>query len=674
MKTRLLQALRAALSVTFTLLFVACDASPAMIPTSSPTNPSLPPHSIEVWLTLGDKSKLLSDEPNLIFTPGSPASGQTIRIDAGALYQQFEGAGAAMTDSSAWLIMNKLSESARQELMRNLFTREGSGIGMSYLRLPMGASDFALNDYTYDDLPAGMTDAELEQFSIDYDKAYIIPALKLAVELNPQLGLMGSPWSPPAWMKKNSQLHGSSLLPEFYQAFADYFVRFVQAYAEEGLTIDAITPQNEPMFATEGYPTMYMSARDQQTFVRDYLGPAFQAAGLDTKIIIFDHNWDLVDYPLTVLSDPVAAAFVDGVAFHCYGGEVSAQSQVHNQYPDKGIWFTECSGGGWATDFGGNLNWNLKNLVIGNFRNWGKSLLLWNLALDQNDGPQNGGCGNCRGVVTIDQSSGEIIYNEEYYILGHVTKFVDPGAYRVESNSGNGVPNNVAFLNPDGSLVVIVQSDSTVDLNIAWNGKFFPYHLSAGGVVTFKWNANAQPVATVTSAALSTSTPRPAAVQGTVPTSSLLLDFENNPSIFESQNAQASIGSTAHAGLAALQNTSSSGEWHIVGADFPHVMDLSGFEKLCFWVYDTTTGENGSANNTIGLNLIDSSGVDEELWSDHAAVGSNPRTLCNSWVQMCFDLSAFTRVDLTSVTSIEFETYWAGIAYFDDVTVQGIAP
>lgn len=655
-------------------LFAACDVLPTMTPTRFPASSPIPSNSIEVWLTLGDKTRLLSRESTLTFTPGSPASGNTIEINPAVLYQQFEGAGAAMTDSSAWLIMNKLDPSARQELMRNLFTREGSGIGLSYLRLPMGASDFALQDYTYDDLPAGQIDPSLERFSIDYDKAHIIPALKMAVELNPQIGLMGSPWSPPAWMKKNGRLHGSSLLPEYYQAFADYHVKFIQSYAEEGLRITAITPQNEPMFATDDYPSMYMSARDQQTFIRDYLGPALRAAGLNVKLLIFDHNWDMVEYPLTVLSDPEAAAFVGGVAFHCYGGDVSAQSLVHNQYPDKGIWLTECSGGRWATDFGDNLSWYLQNLVIGNFRNWGKSVILWNLALDQNDGPQNGGCGNCRGVVTINQENGQVTYNEEYYALGHVTKFVDPGAFRVESNSGNGVPNNVAFLNPDGSLVVIVQSDSAVDFNVAWNGVFFPYHLPSGGVVTFKWNANVQPVATVTSAVIPTSTSRPTAVRGSVPLSGLLLDFENNPSIFESQNAQASFSSFAHTGLAALQSVSSSGEWHIVGANFPQVFDLSGFEKICFWVFDTTHGDNGNANNTVGLILIDSTGKSEEHWSDHPVVGENPRTLRNSWVQMCFNLSAFTMVDLTSIAGIKFETYWAGVVYFDDVSVETLAP
>jgi glucosylceramidase len=662
MKPHLLQTLRAFFIILLPFLFVACSASTATTPGST---------NIEAWLTLGDKSKLLSSEPGLSFTPGRPASGKTIEIDSATLYQQFEGAGAAMTDSSAWLIMNKLDESARQELMRTLFTREGNGIGLSYLRLPMGASDFSLKDYTYNDLLAGKTDENLEQFSIAYDRTHIIPALKLALDLNPQLGLMGSPWSAPAWMKKNNQLHGSYLLPEFYQAFADYHVRFVQAYAAEGITIDAITAQNEPLHVTEGYPSMYMSAEEQQEFVRDYLGAAFRAAGLKTKIIIYDHNWDRADYPLTVLSDPSAAAFVDGVAFHCYGGDVSAQSRVHEQYPQKGIWFTECSGGGWATNFGDNLSWNITNLVVGNFRNWGKSVLLWNLALDEKDGPQNGGCTNCRGVVTIDQSSRQITYNEEYYVLGHVSKFIDPGAYRIESSSGAGVPNNVAFLNPDGSIVVIVQSDSAVDFNLAWNEQYFSYHLPQGGVVTLKWNANVQAVATATSVAMPTSTPRPTVARGTIPDSGLLLDFENNPSIFASQNAEASLGEIAYSGRASLRSESSSGNWHIVGANFPQVFDISGFEKLCFWVYDTTVGDDGNTNNTIGVRLTDASGVKEGIWSDHQAAGSNPRTVRNSWVQMCMNLSGYTLIDLSNVTAIELETYWAGDTYFDDISVEG---
>ncbi len=641
-------------------------SSPLPASTSAPE--SLSSGQIEVWVTLGNRQKLLSHEPALTFTPGRPVSGPTIWVDPSTLYQQFEGAGAAMTDSSAWLIMNLPDEAVRQVLMAKLFSRQGEGIGLSYLRLPMGASDFALGDYTYDDLPAGQSDPQLKHFSIEHDRTYIIPALKLALTFNPHLRLMASPWSAPAWMKKNGRLQGSSLKPEFFQAFADYHVKFIQAYQAEGLRIDAITPQNEPLYTTEGYPTMYMAAEEQKIFVRDYLGPGLRAAGLDTKIIIFDHNWDLVDYPLEVLSDPDAAAYVNGVAFHCYGGDVSAQSRVHDAFPEKGIWFTECSGGEWAPNFADNLSWNVKNLVIGNFRNWGKSLLLWNLALDEQHGPTNGGCQDCRGVVTIDHSSHQITYNEEFYVLAHLTRFVLPGAYRSESTpGGESVPQNVAFLNPDDTLALIVQSDTAVDFNVAWNGRFFPYHLPAGGVVTFRWRVDSQqPHPTVTSQALATPTPRPTLPPAEKPSPGLLLDFENRPAIFAAQNAQAAFGSIAHSGQASLQSLSHEGNWHIVGARFERPLDLSGFVKLCFWIYDTTAGTEG---NTIGMRLSDGLRRQQEVWSDHAAAGPNPRTAAASWVQMCFRLAAFTELDLHHLASLEFETYWPGAVYFDDVTL-----
>lgn len=484
----------------FALMLVVCAAAPTFLktqtimkPTTSSQLPTayLPPDQVDVWLTLGDESKKLSHEAPLTLSVAQPGDTAYIEINPAVRYQQFEGAGASLTESSAFLVMSVLDSNARAELLRNLFTREGSGIGLSYLRQPMGASDFALDDYTYDDQPAGQTDADLSDFSINRDQKYVLPALRAALELNPQLRVMGSPWSPPAWMKKNSQLHGSELLPEYYQAFADYHVKFVQAYETQGVPIDAVTIQNEPNFATGNYPSMLMPAKAQQTFVRDYLGPAFEKACLATRILVFDHNWDMVDYPLEVLADPDAAIYIDGVAFHCYGGDVGAQGRFHERYPDTPVWFTECSGGAWAPGFGSNLSWNVRNLVIENYRNWGKSTLLWNLALDEKAGPQNGGCSDCRGVVTINQVTGQVTYNEEYYILGHVTKFVDPGAYRVDSGlSDYRLPSQVAFLNPDGSLVLIVQADAPVSFEVRWNGKFFSYQLPAAGVATFKWNAD----------------------------------------------------------------------------------------------------------------------------------------------------------------------------------------
>ncbi len=668
----------AALTLIITAL-AACNPQTPMIseptptPTAFPTSQPIPRDAVQVWLTLPDQSKKLQREPDLQFGASAGQGGAVIPVNDGVVYQRMEGFGAAMTDSSAFLIMNALDEADRQQLMRNLFTREGNGIGLSFLRVPIGASDFAREDYTYDDMEKGQSDPTLKRFNIEYDKDAVIPALKLAVGLNPQLGLMGSPWSAPAWMKRGSNVHGGPLLEEYYPAFADYHIKFIRAYAAEGLVIEAVTPQNEPMYSTNNYPTMFISAAGQARLVRDYLGPAFEKASLNTKIVIFDHNWDIVDYPLEVLSDPQAAAFVDGVAFHCYGGDVSAQSKVHNAYPDKGIWFTECSGGGWADNWADNVNWNLRTLVIGNFRNWGNSLMLWNLALDENDGPQNGGCSNCRGVVTINQKTGEVTYNEEYTILGHVSKFVDRGAFRIDSGElDHSLPDNVAFVNPDGSIVLIVQSDSERSFTVSWEGKSFQYTLPARSAATFKWQGEIKPRATATPIPTATGaiagTPLPV---GAIPQGEMLLDFETDSKIYADLNAVAAIDAKAHTGKAALLSASTDGYWHRVGAEVnPHSLDLSHSKQLCFWVLDTTSGDKGTGDNTVGVRLIDSAGGGEERWTDHSEVGVNPKTVKDQWVQMCVNLSAFDQVDLTRVEKIEFMVYWAGDWYFDDVSVK----
>jgi glucosylceramidase len=291
-------------------------------------------------------------------------------------------------------------------------------------------------------------------------------------------------------MKDNGSLFGGQLNDDRFDEYADYLVDFVEAYEAQGLPIYAITTQNEPHHESSTYPSMRMSWEDQAEFIGSHLGPEFEIAGIDTGIIAWDHNWDEPDYPINVLNDPEANRYSIGSAFHCYGGDVAAQSQVHNAHPDKGLWFTECSGGEWATDFGGNLKWNMQNLVIGATRNWAKSVTLWNMALDQNAGPTNGGCSNCRGVVTVDTRSGTVAYNVEYYVLGHASKFVQPGAVRVDSTTTPGGIETVAFENPDGTIAMIALNagSATEDFTVAQGGRDFGYSLPAGAVATFVWD------------------------------------------------------------------------------------------------------------------------------------------------------------------------------------------
>lgn len=413
----------------------------------------------------------------------------TITVNDAVRYQTIDGFGASLTDSSAWLLWNKLGEAQRKETLEKLFDLQ-KGIGLSMLRQPMGASDFALVDYSYDDLPAGGTDPELRKFSIARDQQYIVPILKEILAISPEVKVIASPWSPPGWMKTSQSMIQGSLLPTAYKPLADYFVKFVRAYDNAGVPIFAVTIQNEPLNVPNNYPGMNMTAVEQAAFLRDDLGPAFRAAGLKTKILVFDHNWDLIAYPITVLSDPEAAAFADGIAIHCYGGSVTAQHELHERFPTKEIWSTECSGGEWQK---GNLLEQQMRLIIDSMRAWSKSVILWNLVLDQNHEPFLGGCTTCRGVMTVkhDVSPVQVLPTIDYTALGHATKFVRPGAVRVESNTfGQGSLEDVAFRNPDGSLVLIVMNSSNgpITFNIGWNRKYTHYSLGKQTVATFVWD------------------------------------------------------------------------------------------------------------------------------------------------------------------------------------------
>jgi len=446
---------------------------------------------VSVVETTGDRANLLQPQPSVNFGTGSPA-GLLITINDATKYQQIDGFGASLTDSSAWVVSQKLNAAQQSSLWQSLFSAS-NGIGISFLRQPMGASDFSVSgNYSYDDVPPGQTDPNLTSFSIAHDTAYITPLLQQALSVNPGIRIVAVPWSPPAWMKTSGTMNGGNMNAAYFPSLAQYFVKFVQGYQAQGIPIYAVMPQNEPLNPNPGYPTEYLAASDEAGFIGTNLGPALSVAGLGSvKILGYDHNWDNATYPETLLADASASNYLAGTAFHCYAGDPSAQSTVKSAHPNKDIWFTECSGIV-TTSFAHDLAWNAENLLIGATRNWARSISLWNLALDQNSGPKNGGCPNCRGVVTIDGSTSPptITNNVEYYVLGHIAKYVMPGAYRIDSNTfGSGSVEDVAFQNPDGSIVVLVFNSATNSnrFSVSWGGHTFSYTLPGGAVATFEW-------------------------------------------------------------------------------------------------------------------------------------------------------------------------------------------
>lgn len=445
--------------------------------------------SAEVWVTNGNRTKLLSKQTSgASIYDTNATTDPSISVDFSQQYQEIEGFGAALTGSSA-IVINGMAPAQKDALIKDLFSPT-EGIGLSYMRLTIGASDFSANNFSYNDVPVGSTDADLINFSIAKDETDVIPVLQSILAYSPNIKLMGSPWSAPAWMKTTGSMNGGSLKPEWYNAYGNYFVKYINAYAAHGISIHAITPQNEPLHEINTYPTMKMTAFEQADFIKNNLGPKFQAAGLNTKIIAYDHNFDRPDYPIEILNDALAAQYVDGSAFHAYGGDVSAMNQVHAAFPNKNVYFTEVSGGEWSTDFAENLKWSIGNIFIGTTRNWSKNVLLWNLALNSNFGPTNGGCTNCRGVVTVS-STGVVTKNVEYYALAHFSRFIKPGAKRVNSTNFDNSLNmqNVAFVNTDGSKVLVVLNGSATARKFAVkiDGKKIVYSLEPNAVATIVW-------------------------------------------------------------------------------------------------------------------------------------------------------------------------------------------
>ncbi len=460
--------------------------TPTPTPTPSPTpTPTPTPVSTDVafWLTKSDQTILFQKQNiSLNFSP-SGNQYPTIIVDTAQTYQSVDGFGFALTGGSAYLI-NHLAATDRDALLKELFTSDSSFIGINYIRISMGASDLSTSVFTYDDVSNTQPDTTLSYFDLGADKYDMIPILQKVVALQPNIKIIATPWTAPAWMKTNNSAVGGNLKANYYNVYAQYFVKYIQAMKAQGIHIDAITPQNEPLNAYNN-PSMLMPATEELNFIKNYLGPQFAAAGIDTKIIVYDHNCDVPSYPVSILNDADAKKYIDGSAFHLYAGDISALTQVHNAYPDKGVYFTEQWVGA-PSNFSGDLNWHFKNLIIGATRNWSRNVIEWNLASDPNYNPHTtGGCSTCLGAVTIGSS---ISRNVSYYIIAHASKFISAGSVRINSNIVSSLQ-NVAFKTPDGKKVLIVLNDNTAsqNFNIQFNNKIVTSTLGASDVATYIW-------------------------------------------------------------------------------------------------------------------------------------------------------------------------------------------
>ena len=439
-----------------------------------------------MWETTTDQVNLLTPQTAVALAT-NPTAATTITVDPSQTYQTMTGFGGAMTDAAAYVINHDMSSSQRTALMSDLFG--SSGLNFSFMRLTIGASDFSQSDYTYDDVAPGQTDPSLTSFSIAPAEANVVPLVKQALALNSHLTIMASPWSAPAWMKSSGSLIGGSVNTSAYGAYANYLAKYVTAMGADGVPISLISMQNEPGYSPPDYPGTLEPPASRAAFIGGSLGPTFATQGLKTQILDYDHNWDLPSSPEAVLADATANPYIAGVAWHCYAGDVSAQTTVHNAYPTKDAYFTECTGT-FPTNFSGSFDWNMQNLIIGATRNWAKGVLLWNLALDENNGPHTGGCTTCRGIVTVNSTTGAVTKNLEYYALAHISKFVRPGAVRIASDATSAI-DTVAFKNTDdGSIVLIALnlSGSSQSFAVQQSGQGFTYTLPSGAAATFVWH------------------------------------------------------------------------------------------------------------------------------------------------------------------------------------------
>jgi glucosylceramidase len=472
------------LAVLYTPRFERPAAAAQAAPTVRPIMPV-----VELWLSTADRRLKLAQQPDIDMSPRGSLSADVV-IDVHKTYQTMTGFGAAMTDSSAWLLQNKLNVLQRGALLQELYGPP-PGLNLNMMRLTIGASDFSLQPYSLDDVPSGQTDPDLLHFNVAPNLINVIPTVREVLSINPRLLIVASSWSAPAWMKTNENLIGGELLEQYEDAYANYLVRYIDTFRGYGIPIFALTLQNEPAFQPLTYPGMEVPADTRARIIAQYLGPKLATRRPKTLILEWDHNWSQPEQPLAVLANADAARYIDGVAWHCYQGSPYAQGRVHRAYPQKDVYMTECSGGDWASSVNGELLWFSRNLLVASIRQWARGAIYWNLALDENHGPHFGGCDACKGVVLIDAKTGQVSRNDEYYAIAHFSRFVLPGAIRVGSTETDKGIDNVAFQNvSDGSIVLVLVNSNTDarNVSVAEGQTRFEYTMLPQSVATFVWN------------------------------------------------------------------------------------------------------------------------------------------------------------------------------------------
>ncbi len=446
---------------------------------AAPQTAAAPSGELSVRVTAG--TRRYAEEPALRWQPQRGSSADCIVVDPGSSYQEVLGFGASFTDAACYML-NQLAPSSRDALMRELM--HPSEMSFNVCRVAIGSSDYAATMYSFDE---GEPDPEMQRFSIDHDREYILPILKSARALNAGLFLLGSPWSPPGWMKANGSMLGGSMRNKYLGPYAKYFVRFLQDYAAAGVHVNAVTVQNEVDTDQDGrMPACLWGQEYEMAFIASHLGPALANAKLDTKIWILDHNYNLWGRAICELDDPRVNRYVDGVAWHGYAGQPSAMTRVHEAYPDKHMYWTE--GGPDVREQGYQTNWTRWGATFaGILRNWARCIIAWNMALDETGKP-NIGPFSCGGLVTIHSKTREITRSGQYWAFAHYSRAIRPGARRIGSYGNLQGVSHVAFANPDGGEAVVLTnagSERKVLLRVA--GAETEVNLPNNSITTLTW-------------------------------------------------------------------------------------------------------------------------------------------------------------------------------------------